>query len=172
MDFELAKVLASVGGFVAAAGVVTHWALVIVGAVLLYLGLSAYVEREGDQSAKNNVLYWLIYVVFASVAYAAAHAAFGFPMWGGWWVLAAGLSLAVGIAAWVAGWVLQVAAAVRIRPVLEFMKDKTRDDIFKIANTLYWWGSILAIIFIGHILLLVSYLLLAISFIVSINKKA
>ncbi|MEM3995467.1 MAG: hypothetical protein QXP31_00210 [Pyrobaculum sp.] len=75
MDFELAKVLASVGGFVAAAGVVTHWALVIVGAVLLYLGLSAYVEREGDQSAKNNVLYWLIYVVFASVAYAAAHAA-------------------------------------------------------------------------------------------------
>ncbi|MEZ0319652.1 MAG: DUF996 domain-containing protein [Pyrobaculum sp.] len=167
MDFELAKILAALGGFIAAAGVVTHWTLVIVGAVLLYIGLTAYAEQLGGPAAKRDLLYWLIYVVFASVAYIVAYAAFDVAVWDvrGWWkALAFSISLVVGVASWIAGWVLQVAAAVRMRSFLDLVANKTGEDVYKIGNKLYWWGSILAIIFVGHVVLLVAYLVLAVGF--------
>jgi uncharacterized membrane protein len=56
MDLELAKVLAGVGGPVASVGVFTYWAAALIGAVLIYVGLSAYVEKRGDVVAKDNAV--------------------------------------------------------------------------------------------------------------------
>jgi hypothetical protein len=80
MDLELAKVLAGMGGLVAGVGVFTSWAAVLIGAVLIYVGLSAYVERLGDVVAKDNAVKRLLYVVFASVAFAVAQSATGFSL--------------------------------------------------------------------------------------------
>jgi len=80
MDLELAKVLAGVGGLVAGVGVFTNWVAALIGAVLIYVGLSAYVEKLGDVVAKDNAVKWLVYVVFASVAFAVAQSATGFSL--------------------------------------------------------------------------------------------
>jgi uncharacterized membrane protein len=100
MDMELAKVLAGVGGLVAGVGVFTNWAAVLIGAVLIYVGLPAYVERLGDVVAKDDALMWLLYVVLASVAFAMAQSATGFSLMSlhAVWALA-GAALAVAGAA-------------------------------------------------------------------------
>jgi uncharacterized membrane protein len=138
MDLELAKVLAGVGGLVAGVGVFTNWAAVLIGGVLIYMGLSTYVERLGDVVAKDNAVKWLLYVVFASVAFAVAQSAAGFSLMGlhAVWALA-GAALAVAVAAWVAGWVLQVASAYRLRQLLTLVKETTGEGLFGVANTLY-----------------------------------
>ncbi len=106
MDLELAKVLAGVGGLVAGVGVFTSWAAVLIGAVLIYVGLSAYVEKLGDVVAKDNAVKWLLYVVFASVAFAVAQSAAGFSLMSlhaVWAIPLAGAALALAVAAWAAG---------------------------------------------------------------------
>jgi uncharacterized membrane protein len=165
MDMELAKVLAGVGGLVAGVGVFTNWAAVLIGAVLIYVGLSAYVEKLGDDVAKDNAVKWLLYVVFASVAFAVAQSATSFSLVSlhAVWALA-GAVLAVAVAAWVAGWILQVASAYRMRQLLTLLKETTGEGLFGTANTLYWWGSALIIVFIGAVLLFAAYILIGLGF--------
>ncbi len=55
MDLELAKVLAGMGGLVAGVGVFTNWAAALIGALLIYVGLSAYVEKLGDVVPKTTL---------------------------------------------------------------------------------------------------------------------
>ncbi|MFZ8839419.1 MAG: DUF996 domain-containing protein [Pyrobaculum sp.] len=172
MDLELAKVLAGVGGLVAGVGVFTNWVAVLIGAVLIYVGLSAYVERLGDVVAKDDALKWLLYVVFASAAFAVAQSATSFSLMSlhAVWALA-GAALAVAGAAWVAGWILQVASAYRMRQLLTLMKETTGEGLFGTANTLYWWGSALIIVFIGAVLLFAAYILIGVGFLTAKLQK-
>jgi len=55
MDLELAKVLAGVGGLVAGVGVFTNWAAALIGDVLIYVGLSAYVEKLATSLPKTTL---------------------------------------------------------------------------------------------------------------------
>lgn len=169
---ELAKVLAGVGGLVAGVGVFTNWAAVLIGAVLIYVGLSAYVEKLGDDVAKDNAVKWLLYVVFASVAFAVAQSATSFSLVSlhAVWALA-GAVLAVAVAAWVAGWILQVASAYRMRQLLTLLKETTGEGLFGTANTLYWWGSALIIVFIGAVLLFAAYILIGLGFLTAKLQK-
>jgi len=174
MDLELAKVLAGVGGLVAAVGVFTHWVTALIGVVLIYVGLSAYVERLGDAAAKDNAVRWLVYVVFASVAFAVAQTVAGFSLLSlhaVWALPLAGAALAVAVAAWVAGWILQVASAYRMRQLLTLMKDTTGEGLFDTANTLYWWGSALTIVLIGVVLLFAAYILIGTAFLTAKLQK-
>jgi len=174
MDLELAKVLAGVGGLVAGVGVVTNWAATLIGAVFIYVGLSAYVEKLGDVVAKDNTVKWLVYVVFASVVFAVAQTVAGFSLLSlhaVWALPLAGAALAVAVAAWVAGWVLQVASAYRMRQLLTLMKDTTGEGLFDTANTLYWWGSALTIVLIGVVLLFAAYILIGTAFLTAKLQK-
>ena len=156
MDPDLAKLLGGLGAFVAAAGFFAGWPAVIVGAVLLYIGLSELRAGGADLSK------WLVYAILAAVAFGIAHMALGFSLerfYRLWSLPAAGFALAVGAVAWVAGWVLQVASAYRLRPVLKALEGSTGERLFSVANTLYWWGSFLAVIAVGLILVFVAYLL-------------
>jgi Predicted membrane protein len=127
---------------------------------LIYVGLSADVEKLGDIVARDDAVRWLVYVIFASVAFAVAQSATGFyllSLHAVWAVLLAGMALAVAVAAWVAGWVLQVASAYRLRRLLTLMRETTGEGLFGVANTLCWWGSALTIVLIGVVLLFAAY---------------
>jgi len=174
MDLELARVLAGVGGLVAGVGVFTSWVAVLTGAVLIYVGLSAYVEKLGDVVAKDNAVMWLLYVVFASAAFTVARSATGFSLvslHAVWALPLAGAALAVAGAAWVAGWILQVASAYRLRRLLTLLKETTGEGLFGTANTLYWWGSALIIVFIGAVLLFAAYILIGLGFLTAKLQK-
>ncbi|MFZ8806813.1 MAG: DUF996 domain-containing protein [Pyrobaculum sp.] len=174
MDLELAKVLAGVGGLVAGVGVFTNWVAALIGAVLIYVGLSAYVEKLGDVVARDDAVKWLVHVVFASVAFAVAQSATGFSLLSlhaVWAIPLAGVALAVAVAAWVAGWVLQVASAYRMRRLLTLMKETTGEGLFGAANTLYWWGSALTIVLIGVVLLFAAYILIGVGFLTAKLQK-
>jgi len=167
MDPELAKVLAGLGGIVAGLGVLTNWVATLVGAVLIYLGLSEYANRLGDPSVRDNATRWLIYVAFASVAFAVAYSAVGFSIFSlhaAWTWLLAGVAFAVAAVAWVVGWVLQVASAYRMRQLLGPLAGATGEGLFRTADTLYWWGSALAVVAIGVVLLFVAYILMGVAF--------
>ncbi len=110
---------------------------------------------------------WLVYVVFASVAFAVAQSATGFPLLSlhvVWAIPLAGVALAVAVAAWVAGWVLQVASAYRLRQLLTLMRETTGEGLFGVANMLCWWGSALVIVLIGVVLPFAAYILIGLGF--------
>ena len=167
MDFELAKVLAGLGGIVAGVGVLINWIATLVGAILIYLGLSEYARQLGDSTARDNATRWLIYVAFASVAFTVAYSALGFSLFSLhslWTWPLAGVAFVVAAAAWVAGWVLQVASAYRVRLLLGPLARSTGEGLFRTADTLYWWGSALTIVVIGVVPLFVAYILMGIAF--------
>jgi uncharacterized membrane protein len=117
---------------------------------------------------------WLLYVVFASVAFAVAQSATGFSLislHAVWALPLAGAALAVAVAAWAAGWILQVASAYRMRQLLTLMKETTGEGLFGAANTLYWWGSALTIVLIGAVLLFAAYILIGVGFLTAKLQK-
>jgi uncharacterized membrane protein len=159
---------------VAGVGVFTNWAAVLIGAVLIYVGLSAHVEKLSDVVAKDKAVRWLLYVVFASVAFAVAQSAAGFSLMSlreVWALPLAVAALVLAVAAWVAGWVLQVASAYRLRQLLTLMKETTGEGLFGVANTLYWWGSALTIVLIGVVLLFAAYILIGVGFLTAKLQK-
>jgi uncharacterized membrane protein len=83
----------------------------------------------------------------------------------------AGAALAVAGAAWMAGWILQVASAYRMRRLLTLLKETTGEGLFGAANTLYWWGSVLIIVFIGAVLLFAAYILIGLGFLTAKLQK-
>jgi uncharacterized membrane protein len=83
----------------------------------------------------------------------------------------AGAALAVAVAAWAAGWILQVASAYRMRQLLTLMKETTGEGLFGAANTLYWWGSALTIVLIGAVLLFAAYILIGVGFLTAKLQK-
>jgi uncharacterized membrane protein len=113
-------------------------------------------------------------VVFASVAFAVAQSATGFSLLSlhaVWALPLAGAALAVAVAAWAAGWILQVASAYRMRQLLTLMKETTGEGLFGAANTLYWWGSALTIVLIGVVLLFAAYILIGVGFLTAKLQK-
>lgn len=165
MDVDAAKVLGGLGAFLAAIGFFAGWPASVVGVVLLYVALAELRIGVGEDRSK-----WLVYAIAALVAFGIAQAILGFSLerLRTWWELPArGLALAVGLAAWVAGWVLQVASAYRLRPILAALQSRIGESLFSIANTLYWWGSALAVVAIGLIIVAVAYILMGAGLIVA-----
>ncbi|ACB40793.1 DUF996 domain-containing protein [Pyrobaculum neutrophilum] len=163
MDLDLARVFAAVGAFLAGAGVVSSWVATLVGAVLMYVGVLEFLGRLGD--ARGDALSWLVYVIVASLAYTIAYSVAGFSishlLWG---TGLHGVALAVAAAAWVVGWVFQLASAYRFRRVLDTLARGTGEEVFKTADKLYWWGSASAVVVVGIVLLFVAYILLGVGF--------
>ncbi|RFA98265.1 DUF996 domain-containing protein [Pyrobaculum aerophilum] len=165
MDIDAAKVLGGLGAFLAAIGFFAGWPASVVGVVLLYVALAELRIGVGEDRSK-----WLVYAISALVAFGIAQAILGFSLerLRTWWELPArGLTLAVGLAAWAAGWVLQVASAYRLRHILAALQSRTGESLFSIANTLYWWGSALAVVAIGLIIVAVAYILMGVGLIVA-----
>lgn len=160
---ESSKTLAGVGSIllilsiVPAAGAV----LGIIGAILLIMGIKGLADYYKDNEMYENALMGVIFLIIAAIVVAVAVVgsfAFFFSIVGfigGIGVLILGLIVA---------FVFYLLSAMRLRKTFNDLAQKSGEHNFSTAGTLYWWGAILTIIFVGVILIFIAWIFATIGF--------
>lgn len=168
MDPEIAKILAGVGSILAAAGPLMHGVVGIVGVVLLLVGLISLADYYGDQSMRNDAVYWFIYAVIAVIVLAigASVGVFSLGVLMSGHLLASLLTLAGVIVVVVIAWIFYLLSAKRFRGAMSAMAKKSNEGLFETAGTLYYWGAVLTIIIVGLVLLFIAYILAGVAFLI------
>lgn len=158
---ESSKTLAGVGSIllilsiVPAAGAV----LGIIGAILLIMGIKGLADYYKDNEMYQNALMGVIFLIIAAIVVAVAVVgSFVFSIVGfigGIGVLILGLIVA---------FVFYLLSAMRLRKTFNDLAQKSGEHNFSTAGTLYWWGAILTIIFVGVILIFIAWIFATIGF--------
>jgi uncharacterized membrane protein len=165
MSVDSNKNLAAIGALLIAIGSFTG-VLTIVGAILLIIGLKGLADNYNDQSIYQNALYAIIFLIIGGVAGVAVFVLLFFGIgFSSLFYLGAGL-LALGgfIAALAVVFVFYLLAAIYFRRTLTSLAQKTGENMFNTAGTLFFVGAILTIILVGLILVFIAWILATVAF--------
>ncbi|RLF18290.1 MAG: hypothetical protein DRZ82_08550 [Thermoprotei archaeon] len=160
VDINLAKILGGIGAVLVALSSM-HWALGVIGIVLLLIVFKDFSEYYGKDEIFQNALKALMFGVVAIII-------FGITL--GSVVLTAflrsgvlGMFAQIIICA-VVVFVFYLLSAIFFRRCLDLLADVTGNSLFSTAGFLYLLGACLTVILVGAIVIIIAYVLLAVAF--------
>lgn len=160
MSLESNKTLGGIGAILVAVGSIVP-IIGIVGIILVLIALKGLADNYGESAIYQNSLYGLIFYIIAVIvaAFVLIGAFFGGIFAGNLLALAGGMILAA-----VAMFIFYVLGAWFFKKSFNTLSAKSGENMFNTAGLLLFVGAILTIIFIGLILMLVAWILIAVGF--------
>jgi len=160
---ESSRTLAGVGSILLILSIVPEAGAVlgIIGAILLLIGIKGLANYYHDNEIYQNALMGVIFLIIAAIVVAVAVVGafvFIFTLVGFF------VGLAVFIAGLVIAFIFYLLSAMRLRTTFSELAQKSGEHNFDTAGTLYWWGAILTIIFVGLILIFIAWIFATIAF--------
>jgi len=160
---ESSRTLAGIGSILLILSVVPEAGAVlgIIGAILLLIGIKGLATYYQDNEIYQNALMGVIFLIIAAIVVAVAVVgAFVFIFT----IVGFFVGLAVFFAGLVIAFIFYLLSAMRLRKTFSELAQKSGEHNFETAGTLYWWGAILTIIFVGLILIFIAWIFATIAF--------
>ena len=160
---ESSRTLAGIGSILLILSVVPEAGAVlgIIGAILLLIGIKGLATYYQDNEIYQNALMGVIFLIIAAIVVAVAVVgAFVFIFT----VVGFFVGLAVFFVGLVIAFIFYLLSAMRLRKTFSELAQKSGEHNFETAGTLYWWGAILTIIFVGLILIFIAWIFATIAF--------
>ena len=174
VNFQYSKNLAIEGSILLLLGVIPTigWVLAIVGVVLLLKAAKELTYYYQDESIYKNSLTGLKYYIIALItlavgtdigiaSFTAAGLFSGTPFSFATGIVGGILAVAAGL---VVAFAFYLLAALNLRKAYETLAVKTGEQSFNTASTLLLIGAILTVIGIGVILIVISWIFMAVGF--------
>jgi uncharacterized membrane protein len=160
---ESNRTLAGIGSILLILSIVPEAGAVlgIIGAILLLIGLKGLATYYQDNEIYQNALMGVIFLIIAAIVVAVAVVgAFVFIFT----IVGFFVGLAVFFVGLVIAFIFYLLSAMRLRKTFSELAQKSGEHNFETAGTLYWWGAILTIIFVGLILIFIAWIFATIAF--------
>jgi uncharacterized membrane protein len=183
MSIESSKTLGGVGAILLVIGFLGFFAagpailLCLVGIILVLIALKGFADHYQESGIFNNALYGFITLIVGVVAFFAVLVAMVMMAISGLdisdpfaiqnyfmdlnnlWTLIGSL-----LVAFVILFIFVVVSAVFVRKSLDSLSTRSGEKIFGTAGLLWLIGAVLTIIFVGFILIWISWILIAVGF--------
>jgi len=160
---ESSKTLAGVGSILLILSIVPYagFVLGIIGAIMLLMGIKGLANYYQDNAIYEDALMGVIFLIIALVVVAVAvvGAFIGFVS-----IIGIGAGILVLIAGLVIAFIFYLLSAMRLRKTFDLLAQKSGEHNFSTAGTLYFWGAVLTIVFVGVILIFIAWIFSTIAF--------
>jgi len=140
-DFNSSKTLAGIGSLIFG---------FIVGVILFLIGMKGLSEHYKDERIYKNLVTAAVYFIIGLVLSFVGI----FTIW----------LLFIGIPLIIVGFIFELLAAKHVRNSLRALSERSGEHLFETAGTLIWIGALLAIIWVGVILMWVGFIIAAVGF--------
>lgn len=164
MSLESNRTLGGIGAILVAVGCVVP-IIGIVGIILVLIALKGLAEYYNENGIFQNALYGIIFYIIAVIVAAFVligaflGGVFASPSMGSVLVFASGVIIAA-----VAMFIFYLLGALYFKRSFDIVSAKSGEKMFNTAGLLLLVGAILTIIFIGLLVMLVAWILVAVGF--------